>query len=64
MKVLWCWRCKMDIPMLNEEEYVIASELYGAGIRDTKITGSMALRFKPLLDYYKNITGFEATELL
>ncbi|MBL0698430.1 hypothetical protein [Comamonas sp. JC664] len=21
MKVMWCWRCGMDIPMLDEEEF-------------------------------------------
>jgi hypothetical protein len=21
MKVLWCWRCGMDVPMLDEEEF-------------------------------------------
>lgn len=21
MKVLWCWRCKMEIPMLDEDEW-------------------------------------------
>ncbi len=21
MKVLWCWRCQRDIPMLEPEEY-------------------------------------------
>src|SRR6476660_5466014 len=21
MKVMWCWRCKMELPMLDEEEF-------------------------------------------
>jgi hypothetical protein len=26
-----CWRCRMEIPMLDEEEYKIAHELYSKG---------------------------------
>lgn len=29
MKNLWCWRCKMEVPMLDEEEFDQAYKLYG-----------------------------------
>jgi hypothetical protein len=33
MKILWCWRCRMEVPMLEEEEGKKAYELYSAGFR-------------------------------
>lgn len=29
MKNLWCWRCKMEIPMLDEEEFDQAYKYLG-----------------------------------
>ena len=57
MKTLWCWRCKMDVPMLDEEEFKKAKELYSLGFKSAKSD-----RFKLLLEYYKALTGFEETE--
>ncbi|WP_264549822.1 hypothetical protein [Flavobacterium sp. N2820] len=62
MKTLWCWRCKMEIPMLNEEEYIIASKLYGESFQKMKTGLSRKESFKPMLDYYNEITGFGETE--
>lgn len=62
MKELWCWRCKMKIPMLDEEEFAIAYKLYSEAIREVKFGKNRELRFKPLLDYYKSITGYDETE--
>jgi hypothetical protein len=62
MKLLWCWRCKMEVPMLDEDEYAKAYELYGQAIRDVKMHGERILRFKPLLVYYKDVTGWEERE--
>lgn len=28
MEYKYCWRCKMEVPMLDKEEYAIASQLY------------------------------------
>lgn len=36
MKVMWCWRCKMDMPMLDEEEFAIVEKLYSKGMSATK----------------------------
>jgi hypothetical protein len=60
MKSLWCWRCKMIIPMLNEQEFQKAQLLYSEGMK-TKTT-NREVRFKKLLDYYFEITGFQETE--
>ena len=62
MKNLWCWRCKMEIPMLDDDEFAIAYDLYGQGFRNIKAGQDRELRFKALLDYYKKVTGFGETE--
>ncbi|RKQ43395.1 hypothetical protein BXY85_4017 [Roseivirga pacifica] len=62
MKELWCWRCKMEIPMLDEEEYAIAHKLYGEALGRRKPGMTREESFKPMLNYYKEVTGFEETE--
>jgi len=57
MKTLWCWRCKMDVPMLDDDEFKKAKELYSLGFKSAKSD-----KFQPLLDYYNGLTGFEETE--
>jgi hypothetical protein len=61
MKDLWCWRCKMEVPMLDEAEYKIASHLYRDGFKTGKCNMTRKKRFKDLLDYYKELSGFEET---
>ena len=62
MENLWCWRCKMKVPMLNTEEHLIASKLYRAGFEKGKCSMTRTERFKELLNYYEEITGFKETE--
>ena len=51
----------MEVPMLDEEEYKIASKLYRDGFQTGKCSMTRKKRFKDLLDYYKDLTGFEET---
>lgn len=60
MKVLWCWRCKMDVPMLDEEEWGKAQELHNLGIWTS--SPDRLDRFRLFLDYYNSLTGFNETE--
>ena len=60
MEMKYCWRCKMEVPMLDSEEHTIASRLYSKGIRT--LNKDRQLRFKELLDYYNELTGFGETE--
>lgn len=71
MKVLWCWRCKMDLPMLDEDEYEEVRTLYGQCMKATKefrekhnvpldAVDSKAL-FKPVCDAYERMTGVKET---
>ena len=61
MEKLWCWRCKMELCMLNEQEYKVARELYLKGMRNSNST-LRTERFKELLDYYYFVTGEFETE--
>jgi hypothetical protein len=47
--------------MLDEKEYERAYELYGQGVRNLNFTGTRLERFKPLLDYYKEVTSWDET---
>ena len=60
MEIKYCWRCKMEIPMLTDEEYSVAHELFLKGARTFE--KDRQKRFKKLLDYYSNLTGFVETE--
>jgi hypothetical protein len=71
MQMLWCWRCKCDVPMLNEEEYAETSKLYGACMKGAKEfrerfgvplkDASIEARFKPVCDRYEQMTGMKET---
>ena len=63
MKIRYCWRCKMDVPMLDSEEGKIASKLLAEGFQEIKKQAKTPLseNFKKLLYYYKEITGYEET---
>lgn len=49
----------MDVEMLDEIEFAKAAELYKTSFTNQD---SYEVRMKPLLDYYKEVTGFEETE--
>ena len=49
----------MEIPMLDEDEFSIARNLYKDAF---KKKGEIKERFQPMLDYYRSVTGFEETE--
>jgi hypothetical protein len=46
----------MEVPMLDEDEFEKARELYSLGFKNLKSD-----RFKPLLDYYNDLAGFGET---
>jgi len=52
----------MELAMLNEEEYAVAYKLYGECMDNPEGILDRKTRFKPLLDYYKAVTGEEETE--
>jgi len=55
MKMLWCWRCKAEMPMLDEEEFkrvILLRKLSGKNIEEM---------FGALLEEYERITGYRET---
>ena len=55
-RVRYCWRCRMDIPMLDEDEFArFSGVLFGNLERD--------LRGETALKLYCDLTGFEETNI-
>ncbi|OON69013.1 zinc ribbon domain-containing protein [Hymenobacter sp. CRA2] len=75
MKILWCWRCQQDMPMLEPAEFrlMIRAREEGMGLveqerlrRGGSALAPLALeglaeRFRPMLEMYRLLTGFEET---
>jgi hypothetical protein len=72
MRWLFCWRCGIEMPMLDEAEFVEIEPLFRTGLRLGKqmieeqhgspVCGtSYENRFRPLLDAYERLTGFRET---
>ena len=55
MKVMWCWRCRMDVPMLDEAEYAEIQVLHRAAFHAAG--KRMHERFLPVCEAYERITG-------
>ena len=55
--MLWCWRCKTEVPMLDDDEFKRVSALLKTGSE-----GSTTERmFGPVLNEYERITGIRET---
>ncbi|OCK50998.1 hypothetical protein BA768_04230 [Chryseobacterium sp. CBo1] len=62
MKIRYCWRCRKDVPMLDSEEGKVASKLLAEGFKESKRQRKHSPEnFRKLLDYYKDLTGYEET---
>ncbi len=76
MKIRWCWRCKMDIPMLDKEEFqlcrealaegkkIVEQEIKNRGIENYNWLGKISKvqeRHRYFIDMYRLLTGFEET---
>ena len=71
MQRLWCWRCKCEVPMLDEDEYAKVARLHRESIMAVKEfrerTGaslndpSIEERFRPVLQEYERLTGMKET---
>jgi hypothetical protein len=69
MQWLWCWRCKSEMPMLNEDEFASVQHLYGEGIKATKefrerwnipLQGvPIDQLFRPVRMLYEELTGMK-----
>jgi hypothetical protein len=72
-KTLYCWRCKADIPMLDEQEWQEVSALLGQGVQNVKNyrrdrNATLAEVPKQLhdagaLERYFEMTGYRETDV-
>ena len=71
MKMLWCWRCKCEMPMLDEGEFAEIKQLYNECIRSRPEfrkkhgipleSASIEQRIQPVLKRYEQMTGMKET---
>lgn len=71
MQWLWCWRCKTEMPMLDDQEFAVIASLHRLGIQSVKEyreeTGAplehvpLAKRFDAMLARYEEMTGYKET---
>ncbi len=69
MKVMWCWRCKQEVGMLDEAEYAVIHDIYMECLEKTKNyrkeTGISLDKtplndfFKPVCEEYERLTGYK-----
>ena len=69
VRMLWCWRCKAEMPMLDEEEFESVKVLYSSAMRATKEfrqdhTDSLASapiheHFRHVRKRYEELTGIK-----
>ena len=69
---IYCWRCRMDMPMLTEDEWQRLSPLMGNMVADIRrhrqeracgLSEATEAAGKPALDVYEEITGFRETNV-
>jgi hypothetical protein len=58
MKLLWCWRCKTEMPMLDENEFRQVLKT-----RSNQPGETLEQQFAPVLREYEQITGYHETNL-
>lgn len=74
MRLLWCWRCRMELPMLDETEWEEVSQIHRESLGRVKAyrrAEGVALGdipddvrahiFAPLLDAFERLTGYRET---
>jgi hypothetical protein len=69
MKMMYCWRCRMDVPMLDDEEFAIIDRLFAQAVRAIKESYHLnspatnrefiSDQYRPMLEAYRRLTGQE-----
>ncbi len=71
MRLLYCWRCRTEVPMFDAAEYAALGELISGGMQATKgfrrehglPPGALSLeeRFRPMSQLHEQMTGLPET---
>lgn len=67
MKVLWCWRCGMDVPMLDEQEFAGVSQVHREAFERFRTSpregrpSKVEVILEPVCAEYTRLTGFPET---
>ena len=71
MQMLWCWRCKAKMPMLDEQEYAEIASLFSSGTESVKVyrrennaplkSVPITEMYAPMLERYEAMTGYKET---
>jgi hypothetical protein len=61
MRMLWCWRCKTEMPMLDDDEVGQVMLLLPNAATRVKTREDHQAMFAPMLTEYARITGFRET---
>jgi hypothetical protein len=71
VKIMYCWRCCTDVPMLDETEFAVVEALYfqavttikaNARLQDAGIRAEFIMQqYQPVLEAYRRITGQDHT---
>ena len=67
MKILWCWRCKQEVPMLDEAEYeIVVANQFKKAVEELGSTGSderVQQRILTLVSAeYERLTGIHISD--
>jgi len=72
MESMWCWRCKRDVPMLDEDEFAEIARLHKEStlatkeyrrLRQTSLAETpLHELFAPVCDLYERITGVRESD--
>jgi hypothetical protein len=55
---MWCWRCKQEVPMLDENEYAVIARLFHESTSSVKAfrrAHEISLKDTPLQELYKPV---------
>ena len=63
MKVQWCWRCKMDLPMLDDQEFTRIRRVAHEAYEQLSGPAAKVSVFRTMLDEYNRLTGFGETNI-
>jgi len=69
MRMLWCWRCRREVPLLDEQEFAEIASLNLSSIKLTKELRaqsgvslkdpSIDVLFQPVRDRYEQLTSMK-----